>query len=81
MFLLSGSLVIPHVTDAIQEWVQKVATVPVDGSGLMPQVCIIEVCVISVFYAVSVRKLVDCSLEIVSLLQSSCLVIVRSLEF
>ncbi|XP_065906435.1 CTP synthase 1-like isoform X2 [Dysidea avara] len=34
--------VIPHVTDAIQEWVQKVATVPVDGSGLMPQVCIIE---------------------------------------
>ena len=34
--------VIPHVTDAIQEWVQKVAMVPVDGSGLMPQVCIIE---------------------------------------
>lgn len=40
---LSGSLVVPHVTDAIQEWVQRVAMVPVDGSGLMPQVCIIEV--------------------------------------
>jgi len=35
--------VVPHITDAIQEWVAKVAQVPVDGdSGEAPQVCIIE---------------------------------------
>lgn len=35
--------VVPHITDAIQEWVEKVAQVPVDGDGgEAPQVCIIE---------------------------------------
>lgn len=35
--------VVPHITDAIQEWVEKQATVPVDDDGVEPQVCVIEV--------------------------------------
>ncbi|CEQ38815.1 SPOSA6832_00273 [Sporobolomyces salmonicolor] len=34
--------VIPHVTDAIQDWVERVAQIPVDESGKAPEVCIIE---------------------------------------
>ncbi|KAI9302753.1 CTP synthase [Cunninghamella echinulata] len=34
--------VVPHITDAIQEWVEKVAAMPVDDSGEQPDVCIIE---------------------------------------
>ncbi|CAG00263.1 unnamed protein product [Tetraodon nigroviridis] len=34
--------VVPHITDAIQEWVEKQATVPVDDDGVEPQVCVIE---------------------------------------
>ena len=34
--------VVPHVTDAIQEWVQKVARIPVDDTNEEPDVCIIE---------------------------------------
>ncbi|KAH8369611.1 hypothetical protein KR093_000289 [Drosophila rubida] len=33
--------VVPHITDAIQEWVENVAQTPVQGSS-KPQVCIIE---------------------------------------
>ncbi|XP_059613397.1 CTP synthase [Phlebotomus argentipes] len=33
--------VVPHVTDAIQEWVEKVAHRPVKGTA-QPQVCIVE---------------------------------------
>lgn len=33
--------VVPHITDAIQEWVERVAHDPVD-SNAVPQVCIIE---------------------------------------
>lgn len=33
--------VVPHITDAIQEWVEKVATRPVKGDK-KPQVCIVE---------------------------------------
>lgn len=35
--------VIPHVTDAIQDWVERVAQIPVDESAKSPDVCIIEV--------------------------------------
>lgn len=35
--------VVPHITDAIQEWVMKQAKVPVDDDELEPQVCVIEV--------------------------------------
>lgn len=35
--------VVPHITDSIQEWVMNQAKVPVDGDGVEPQVCVIEV--------------------------------------
>ncbi|GAA6031942.1 hypothetical protein JCM8097_003353 [Rhodosporidiobolus ruineniae] len=34
--------VIPHVTDAVQNWIERVAQQPVDESGEAPEVCIIE---------------------------------------
>jgi CTP synthase len=34
--------VVPHVTDAIQDWIQRVAHVPVDGRDGCPDVCVIE---------------------------------------
>ncbi|XP_060526559.1 CTP synthase 2 [Cylas formicarius] len=34
--------VVPHITDAIQEWVEKVAHKPVSENGKVPEVCIIE---------------------------------------
>ena len=37
------SIVIPHVTDAIQEWVERVAQIPVAQDQKRPDVCVIEV--------------------------------------
>ncbi|KAG5461733.1 MAG: P-loop containing nucleoside triphosphate hydrolase protein [Olpidium bornovanus] len=34
--------VVPHITDAIQDWVERVASVPVEQDGAEPDVCIIE---------------------------------------
>lgn len=34
---------VPHVTDAIQDWIADIARRPVDSSGLRPDVCLIEV--------------------------------------
>ena len=34
--------VIPHVTDAVQDWIEDVASRPADGSGDVPDACIIE---------------------------------------
>ncbi|XP_071801606.1 CTP synthase 1-A-like [Asterias amurensis] len=34
--------VVPHITNAIQEWVERVALIPVDGDQASPEVCIIE---------------------------------------
>ncbi|SCW03720.1 LAFE_0G16732g1_1 [Lachancea fermentati] len=34
--------VVPHLTDAIQDWIERVARIPVDDSGIEPEVCIIE---------------------------------------
>ncbi|KAI9007394.1 CTP synthase N-terminus-domain-containing protein [Gaertneriomyces semiglobifer] len=34
--------VVPHITNAIQEWVERVARIPVDDSGEEPDVCIVE---------------------------------------
>jgi len=34
--------VVPHITDAIQNWIERVATIPVDDSKATPDVCIIE---------------------------------------
>ncbi|KAF3839362.1 hypothetical protein F7725_018079 [Dissostichus mawsoni] len=33
---------VPHITDAIQEWVMKQAKISVDDDGVEPQVCVIE---------------------------------------
>ena len=35
--------VVPHITNAIQEWVERVSKVPVDGLDGEPDVCIVEV--------------------------------------
>jgi CTP synthase len=32
--------VVPHITDAIQDWIQRLAKVPVDDSREQPDVCI-----------------------------------------
>lgn len=37
------SIVVPHITDAIQEWVERVARISVDEDKGEPDICIIEV--------------------------------------
>ncbi|CDO94338.1 unnamed protein product [Kluyveromyces dobzhanskii CBS 2104] len=34
--------VVPHLTNAIQDWIERVSRIPVDNTGLEPDVCIIE---------------------------------------
>lgn len=34
--------VVPHITDAIQEWIERVAAIPVDGKEGPADVCVIE---------------------------------------
>ncbi|CAN4083634.1 unnamed protein product [Withania somnifera] len=34
--------VVPHITDAIQEWIERVAVIPVDGEDSPANVCVIE---------------------------------------
>ncbi|MED6132752.1 hypothetical protein PIB30_021724 [Stylosanthes scabra] len=34
--------VVPHITDAIQEWIERVAKIPVDGKEEPADVCVIE---------------------------------------
>ncbi|CAD5225359.1 unnamed protein product [Bursaphelenchus okinawaensis] len=34
--------IVPHITDAIIQWVERVAAIPVDGTNDTPDVCIIE---------------------------------------
>ena len=34
--------IVPHIVDAILDWLKRVAKIPVDGSGEEPDVCIIE---------------------------------------
>ena len=34
--------VVPHLTDAIQDWIKRVARIPVDDTNEEPDVCIIE---------------------------------------
>ena len=35
--------VVPHITDCIQEWIEEVANIPVDSSGKVADICLIEV--------------------------------------
>jgi len=41
-FLGKTVQVVPHITNAIQEWVERVAKLPVGAEGKLPEVCIIE---------------------------------------
>nr|CAG4640787.1 EOG090X04HX [Eulimnadia texana] len=41
-FLGKTVQVVPHITDAIQEWVENVARRPVSADGQEPEVCIVE---------------------------------------
>ncbi|CAN4078546.1 unnamed protein product [Withania somnifera] len=34
--------VVPHITDAIQEWIERMAVIPVDGEDSPADVCVIE---------------------------------------
>ncbi|MCI02466.1 CTP synthase-like, partial [Trifolium medium] len=34
--------VVPHITDAIQDWIERVAKIPVDGKEGPADVCVIE---------------------------------------
>ncbi|MBK29664.1 MAG: CTP synthetase [Euryarchaeota archaeon] len=34
--------VIPHITDAVQDWIEEVAARPSDDSGAKPDICVIE---------------------------------------
>ena len=38
-----SSVVVPHITDAVQEWVERVARISVDNDPTEPDICIIEV--------------------------------------
>lgn len=42
-FLGKTVQVIPHLTDAIQDWVERVSKIPVDEDAETPDVCIVEV--------------------------------------
>jgi len=33
---------VPHITDAIQDWIERVSKIPVDDTNEEPDVCIIE---------------------------------------
>ncbi|KAH8817910.1 CTP synthase [Flagelloscypha sp. PMI_526] len=34
--------IVPHITNAIQDWIERVSKIPVDETGEMPDVCIVE---------------------------------------
>lgn len=36
------SQVVPHITDAIKNWIESVASIPVDGKDGAADVCVIE---------------------------------------
>eukprot|EP00617_Octactis_speculum_P028084 CAMPEP_0185753270 /NCGR_PEP_ID=MMETSP1174-20130828/11988_1 /TAXON_ID=35687 /ORGANISM="Dictyocha speculum, Strain CCMP1381" /LENGTH=551 /DNA_ID=CAMNT_0028431029 /DNA_START=192 /DNA_END=1847 /DNA_ORIENTATION=+ len=35
--------VVPHITNEVQDWIERVAPIPVDGTGETPDVCMVEV--------------------------------------
>ena len=35
--------VVPHITNEVQDWIERVAKIPVDGSNQMADVCLVEV--------------------------------------
>ena len=45
---------VPHKTDAIIEWVERVSQISVDESGEIPEICIVEVRKLICFYRLSI---------------------------
>ena len=41
--LFCSSAVVPHITNEIQNWIERVAQIPVDDTGEVADVCLIEV--------------------------------------
>ena len=41
-FLGKTVQVVPHVTNQIMDWIERVAHIPTDGDGEPPDVCVIE---------------------------------------
>jgi CTP synthase (UTP-ammonia lyase) len=41
--LIRDSQIVPHLTTAIQEWIERVSKIPVDDTDQVPDVCIVEV--------------------------------------
>lgn len=41
--MTSSLQIVPHVTNAIQDWIDRVSKIPVDNSGEEPDLCIVEV--------------------------------------
>jgi len=37
-----GVQIVPHITNAIQDWIERVSKIPVDDTGEEPDVCIVE---------------------------------------
>jgi len=35
--------IVPHLTNAVQDWIERVSKMPVDETGEEPDVCIVEV--------------------------------------
>ena len=35
--------IVPHSTDMVQQWIEEVSSISVDGTGMTPDVCLIEV--------------------------------------
>jgi CTP synthase len=35
--------IVPHLTNAVQDWIERVSKLPVDETGEEPDVCIVEV--------------------------------------
>lgn len=58
-FLLCNSQqeyqIVPHVTNEIQDWIERVAKIPVDETGEEPDICIVEVCTFGLFFRASSR--------------------------
>jgi CTP synthase (UTP-ammonia lyase) len=54
--------VVPHITDAIQDWVERVAQIPVSqSSDKRPDVCIIELGMHFLFILVQKAELLEIS--------------------
>ena len=47
---------VPHATDMVQKWIEDVASIPVDGTGAVPDVCLVEV---SVLFGMCIEELLN----------------------